>query len=108
MFPSPDKLPPKDPKERAVKKGDVSQAALVIQAHKMNQGTTETKYIDADWEKMPPPSEDDDAKTKEPKKDENQPIVLNSTRDEAKKDEDDKVKADIADADEDHTTRRQE
>ena len=56
--PSPTKIP-SDPKERIIKQGDVSQAALVMQMSKMSQGSSKTQYIDADWESMPPPEDTD-------------------------------------------------
>ena len=43
-----------DMKERALEKGDIAKATLVLQVKKLQRGTSQTKYIDSDWEKNPP------------------------------------------------------
>ena len=52
MSPAGPKIP-EDPKERAISKGDVSQAALVMQMSRMNQGSSKSHYLDPDWEDTP-------------------------------------------------------
>ena len=72
ISPSPVKIP-SDPKERAVDKGDVSKAALMIQVEKLNLGASTSKYVDADWENMTP----EEIEAMEKKEEKDNPLLKN-------------------------------